>query len=229
MTASRSPKAIMGCPVKLSPASGASWAERFLGDLLDPRRLRLRQGKAWPRKLVDFARALVEGADGRYFVTHATMRGPIDMADAMLGTEQLCPRLLTEPLAGAWKGVIQYSQLRIGEDVVVIGTGGIGLLCLMVAHKAGAGRLIAVDPSDYARNNAIRLGATHERFSLDGGYAHFMETRMDASFSVTPLSMMQSIRLQQRGLINTEDVISHRFPLPRIEATVAAMDGRERN
>ena len=46
---------------------------------------------------------------------------------------------LSEPLAGAWKGVIQYSQLQIGEDVVVIGTGGIGLLCLMVAHKAGAG------------------------------------------------------------------------------------------
>jgi len=43
---------------------------------------------------------------------------------------------VTEPLSGAWKGVIQFSQLQIGEDVVIIGTGGIGLLCLMVAHKA---------------------------------------------------------------------------------------------
>jgi L-iditol 2-dehydrogenase len=191
---------------------------------------------------------------------------------------------LSEPLAGAWKGVVQYSQLRIGEDVVVIGTGGIGLLCLMVAHKAGAGRLVAVDPSDYARRNAIRLGAshaldpaqcdvrrkvygimprgpdliieaagpieavdmmfalcrrgtrvnlfgitTHERFSLDGGVAHFMETRMDASFSVTPAAMMQSIRLQERGLIDTEDIISHRFALDEINDAMAAMDRSDRN
>jgi L-iditol 2-dehydrogenase len=68
---------------------------------------------------------------------------------------------LTEPLSGAWKGLIQYSELHVGDDVVVIGVGGIGLLCLMVARAAGAGRLIAVDPSDYARRNALELGATH--------------------------------------------------------------------
>jgi L-iditol 2-dehydrogenase len=68
---------------------------------------------------------------------------------------------LTEPLSGAWKGVIQHSQMAVGDDVVVIGVGGIGLLCLMVARAAGAGRLIAIDPSDYARRNALTLGATH--------------------------------------------------------------------
>lgn len=68
---------------------------------------------------------------------------------------------LTEPLSGAWKGVIKYSEMRIGDDVVIIGVGGIGLLCLMVAKAAGAGRLIAVDHSSYARENALALGATH--------------------------------------------------------------------
>ena len=191
---------------------------------------------------------------------------------------------LTEPLAGAWKGVIQYSQLRIGEDVVVIGTGGIGLLCMMVAHRAGAGTLIAIDTSEYALENARRLGADHainplncdarqavydilpngpdliiegagpieavnlmfelrrrgtrvnlfgittpELFSLEGGPTHFMETRMDASFSVTPLAMMQSIRLQERGLINTEEIISHTFPLHEIDSAMEVMDGQERN
>ena len=68
---------------------------------------------------------------------------------------------LTEPLSGAWKGVIHYSQMQLGDDVVVIGVGGIGLLCLMVARAAGAGRLIAVDTSDYALQQALRLGATH--------------------------------------------------------------------
>jgi L-iditol 2-dehydrogenase len=68
---------------------------------------------------------------------------------------------LCEPLSGAWKGLIQKSQLQVGEDVVIVGTGGIGLLCLMVAKAAGAGRLIAIDPSEYARRAAQQLGATH--------------------------------------------------------------------
>lgn len=68
---------------------------------------------------------------------------------------------LTEPLSGAWKGVIQHSEMSLGDSVVVIGVGGIGLLCLMVAKAAGAGRLIAIDSSAYALNNALALGATH--------------------------------------------------------------------
>ncbi len=68
---------------------------------------------------------------------------------------------LTEPLSGAWKGVIQYSEMKVGDDVIIIGVGGIGLLCMMVAKAAGAGRLIAIDSSAYARKNALQLGATH--------------------------------------------------------------------
>ena len=68
---------------------------------------------------------------------------------------------LTEPLSGAWKGVIQYSQMQVGDDVVIIGVGGIGLLCMLVAKAAGAGRLIAVDVSEFACRNALALGATH--------------------------------------------------------------------
>jgi len=66
-----------------------------------------------------------------------------------------------EPLSGAWKGLVCYSQMRLADDVVVIGTGGIGMYCLMVAKAAGAGRLVAVDISDYALDAAKRLGATH--------------------------------------------------------------------
>jgi threonine dehydrogenase-like Zn-dependent dehydrogenase len=75
---------------------------------------------------------------------------------------------LTEPLSGAWKGLIQYSQLQVGEDVVIIGVGSIGLLCLMVAKAAGAGRLIATDVSAHARANALKLGATHAVDPSDG-------------------------------------------------------------
>jgi L-iditol 2-dehydrogenase len=191
---------------------------------------------------------------------------------------------LTEPLSGAWKGVIQYSQMQIGDDVVIIGVGSIGLFCLMVAKAAGAGRLIAVDTSDYALRNACALGATHavnpakedarkriyqiipdgpdlvveaagpiqavqlmvdlrrrgtkwnvfgitthEKFELDGGHTHFLEGRMDASFGTTPTAMTKAIRLMETGLIDTERIISHRFPLSRIHEAIEVMSTPERN
>lgn len=191
---------------------------------------------------------------------------------------------LTEPLSGAWKGVVHYSQIQVGDDVVVIGVGGIGLLCMMVARAAGAGRLIAVDISDYALGNAAELGATHtvnparedarqsvyevlpdgpdlvveaagpieavrlmvsllrrgtrwnvfgitthETFELDGGLTHFLEARMDASFGTTPLAMSRAIRLMERGLVDVERIISHRFPLSAIHDAMDVMASPERN
>jgi len=189
-----------------------------------------------------------------------------------------------EPVSGAWKGIIQHSRMGLGDDVVVIGTGGIGIYCLMVAKAAGAGRLVAVDISDYALETAKRLGATHtvnpakcdakaaiydilprgpdlvieaagpieavrlmvsllrrgtrwnvfgitthETFELDGGLMHFLEARMDASFGTTPMAMEKAIRLIERGLVNPEEAISHRFPLAEIERAIAVMASRERN
>jgi L-iditol 2-dehydrogenase len=191
---------------------------------------------------------------------------------------------LTEPLSGAWKGGIQYSEMKVGDDVVVIGVGGIGLLCMMVAKAAGAGRLVAVDISEYARKQALSLGATqvvdptggdpvqqiyqimpggpdlvveaagpiaavklmvdlrrrgtrwnvfgittHEKFELDGGLTHFLEGRMDASFGTTPLAMTRAIRLMETGLIEIERIISHRFPLSRIQEAVEVMGSLDHN
>ncbi|MEI6512036.1 MAG: alcohol dehydrogenase catalytic domain-containing protein [bacterium] len=68
---------------------------------------------------------------------------------------------ITEPLSGAWKGTYKYSEAGLGDTVVIIGVGSIGMLCMMIAGAAGAGNLIAVDTSEYALNNAVELGATH--------------------------------------------------------------------
>ena len=190
----------------------------------------------------------------------------------------------TEPLSGAWKGVVHYSEMRVGDDVVIIGTGGIGMYCLMVAKAAGAGRLIAVDVSDHALETARELGATHalnpkrddvkarvyeimpqgpdlvleaagpveavnlmisllrrgthwnifgitthEKIALDGGLMHFMEARMDSSFSTNPLAMQNAIRLMERGVVNPEKVISHRFPLQEIDKAMEVMGTPGRN
>jgi L-iditol 2-dehydrogenase len=219
------------------------------------------------------------GSFAEYTVTGANTVYP---KPAGLSFDAACQ---AEPVSGAWKGIVQMSQLSVGDDVVIIGTGGIGAYCLMVARAAGAGTLIAVDTSDYALETARRLGATHtinpsqvpdvkaavydllpegpdlvvesagpiqavrlmvdllrrgtrwnvfgitthETFELDGGLMHFLEARMDASFGTTPLAMTKAIRLMERGLVNPEQVITHRFPLERIHDAVEVMGSGQKN
>jgi threonine dehydrogenase-like Zn-dependent dehydrogenase len=46
---------------------------------------------------------------------------------------------------------------------------------------------------------------------------------MDASFGTTPLAMQNAIRLQERGLVNTEKIITHKFALEKIHEGLEAM------
>ncbi len=64
---------------------------------------------------------------------------------------------LLEPTAGAWKG-LHNSEMERGEDVVVIGAGGIGMLVALLAKKLGAGRVIVIDISRYALSKAREMG-----------------------------------------------------------------------
>ncbi len=190
---------------------------------------------------------------------------------------------ITEPLSGAWKGTIQYSQVQVGEDVIIIGAGSMGLLCMMVAKAAGAARMLAIDTSAYSRAQALALGATHvidpragnvreqvydiipegpdliieaagpiqavktmvdlrrrgtrwnvfgitthETFELDGGYTHFLEGRMDASFGTNPLAMSKAIRLMETRLVDPARIITHRYPLGQFPEALRMMAGAER-
>jgi S-(hydroxymethyl)glutathione dehydrogenase/alcohol dehydrogenase len=52
------------------------------------------------------------------------------------------------------------ARVRPGESVVVFGLGGVGLSAVQGARMAGAGRIIAVDPSAEKAELALRTGAT---------------------------------------------------------------------
>jgi L-iditol 2-dehydrogenase len=65
---------------------------------------------------------------------------------------------------------------------------------------------------------------THERFELDGGLAHFLEARMDASFGTTPLAMQKAIGLMETGTVDAGQIITHRFPLDRIDEALEALE-----
>ena len=58
-------------------------------------------------------------------------------------------------------GAVNAAQLRAGEDVVVIGAGGVGLNAIQGARIAGARRIVAVDMSEEKLAIAKDFGATH--------------------------------------------------------------------
>jgi Zn-dependent alcohol dehydrogenase len=58
-------------------------------------------------------------------------------------------------------GAVNTAHLRAGEDVVVIGAGGVGLNAIQGARIAGARRIVAVDMSSEKLAIAQGFGATH--------------------------------------------------------------------
>jgi threonine dehydrogenase-like Zn-dependent dehydrogenase len=65
-----------------------------------------------------------------------------------------------QPLTDA-VAAVHAAALRLGDVVVVIGQGSMGLGCLQVARTAGAGRLIAIARREQALAMAQQLGADH--------------------------------------------------------------------
>ncbi len=101
----------------------------------------------------------------------------------------------------------------------------------LVAEAAGP--IAAVEPMAQLRRRGTRWNVfgitTHETFELDGGLTHFLEGRMDTSFGTNPTAMQRAIRLMESGLVNTEDIISHRFKLSEIHRAIEVMGQPERN
>lgn len=71
--------------------------------------------------------------------------------------------------------VVNSGRLRAGEDVVVIGAGGVGLNAIQGARIAGARRIVAVDMSPAKLKMAEEFGATHG--VLATGEAPWQETQ----------------------------------------------------
>lgn len=56
---------------------------------------------------------------------------------------------------------INTARVRPGDDVLVMGAGGIGVSIVQGAVIAGAARVIVSDPSEARRESAVHFGATH--------------------------------------------------------------------
>ncbi len=65
--------------------------------------------------------------------------------------------------------------VRFGDTVVVVGIGGIGINAVQGARVAGATQIVAVDPIEFKREQAMEFGATHTFSSMEDALPHVLE------------------------------------------------------
>lgn len=101
------------------------------------------------------------GAYQDYFVIPADLLLPV--SDSLSAQEAT----LVEPLAVSVHAIRRLG-IKLGDSVLVVGSGAIGLTAILAAKAAGASRIIATDVSEYNLNLAKAMGATHIHDSRSG-------------------------------------------------------------
>lgn len=80
----------------------------------------------------------------------------------------LAPALACGVQTGAG-AVVNGLKPRIGDSIVVIGAGAVGMSAIMMAHAVGCTTIIAIDISPHRLELALELGATHTIDSREVG------------------------------------------------------------
>lgn len=97
------------------------------------------------------------GPDGGGFAEYAVV--PARHAFALPDEITATYAALVEPFAVGLHGV-HSAQVSPGEDVLIVGAGGVGLTTIAWARAIGARRVTAVDPDPQRRSSAGAMGAT---------------------------------------------------------------------
>jgi threonine dehydrogenase-like Zn-dependent dehydrogenase len=80
----------------------------------------------------------------------------VKVDDRISDSEAACLQSLSDSVAA-----VETAALRLGDTVVILGQGSMGLECLQVARLAGASLVITVDVRDEACQVSQELGADH--------------------------------------------------------------------
>ena len=80
----------------------------------------------------------------------------VKVDDRISDSEAACLQSLSDSVAA-----VETAQIRVGDTVLILGQGSMGLECLQVARLCGAGLLITVDVREEACAMSKQLGADH--------------------------------------------------------------------
>ncbi|MGA4688845.1 NDMA-dependent alcohol dehydrogenase [Rhodococcus sp. AB351] len=70
-------------------------------------------------------------------------------------------------VATGWGSATEIGGTKLGDTVVVIGVGGVGINSVQGAAHAGARFVVAIDPVEFKRQKAKAFGATHVFASIE--------------------------------------------------------------
>ena len=103
-----------------------------------------------------FTHGLRTGAFAEYVLIHASQAVSIDRTIPLDSASLLACGVLT-----GFGAVVNTANISAGDNVVIIGTGGVGLNSVQGAALSGAASVIAIDISDEKLDVASQFGATH--------------------------------------------------------------------
>ena len=105
----------------------------------------------------------VDGAFAEFMVVPASA-----LVRVPEGVSMAAAAVASDCVATPYHALVCRAGIQPGEDVAVIGTGGLGTQAIALAGVLGAGRIVAVDLSEAALEHAVKAGATHTVLARPG-------------------------------------------------------------
>lgn len=96
------------------------------------------------------------GTFSPYMVVH---RSSVVKIDPSVPFEVAC--LVGCGVTTGYGSAVRTADVRAGDDVAIVGLGGVGMAALQGAVSAGARYVFAVEPVEWKRDQALKFGATH--------------------------------------------------------------------
>lgn len=96
------------------------------------------------------------GTFSPYMVVH---RSSVVKIDPSVPFEIAC--LVGCGVTTGYGSAVRTADVRPGDDVAIVGLGGVGMAALQGAVSAGARYVFAVEPVEWKRDQALKFGATH--------------------------------------------------------------------
>jgi S-(hydroxymethyl)glutathione dehydrogenase/alcohol dehydrogenase len=106
------------------------------------------------------------GTFSPYMVVH---KSSVVKIDPTIPFEVAC--LVGCGVTTGYGSAVRSGDIRPGEDVAIVGVGGVGMSALQGAVIAGARNIFVIEPVEWKRDAALKFGATHAYPDLESAFA----------------------------------------------------------
>ncbi len=124
------------------------------------------------------------GTFSPYMVVH---KSSVVKIDPSIPFEVAC--LVGCGVTTGYGSAVRSADIRPGDDVAIIGVGGVGMGALQGAVNAGARNIFAIDPVEWKRDQALKFGATHAYPDIDSAMAGIAEVTAGAMAKKTIITV----------------------------------------